>query len=574
MKQSGRGIRQTAKELNLNESVVRRWKKSEGCLRAIIEDQTKTVVQVRKIGTGRHSLLPELEKRLFKVVSERNNMGIRVKDKHITLLAKHEQEKMIAEVSVSETENASIIADLKKFKVSDGWRSRFKNRFQLVSRRHTTNHSLPQNFKQISVEFIRDVQVLIELHKISPSRIINLDQVPRYFETESSSTITQRGSSEVFIKKASTSHRRFTFTPAITASGKVLALHLLFSGLKKVPLVEEGTIADVNKTGMWNAEILDRLIRDVLLKKVSRTVFKEPVLIILDSYGTHVKYINENQSAFEKDNVFFKLIPKNLTGLLQPLDVAVNRSFQQFYNDKFVEHMDQALREQASALNENATSSQATKGLTKNKNIKMPKYSEVSGWVKDWAKTKSSDFFQKAFMLCGLVSVRDFDISKLHPPLQLCFKEGVTEQDWIESGFTIEADMDIDVDHLRWKFFPGAGSFYRALHALFDPLSNPSLFIRNNAQRLLVTIGTHPILKTVFDEDDKKAIEDGKSTDTGIEIVAAAIHFNAHFRVVDIESTGEVLSEEFYGEDDGTENYILAKLGNMYGINPSIQTEI
>ena len=322
---SGISMRKTARQLGINESMIRRWKKDEAALKTVLEDHTQVVTRVRKMGGGRQPPFELLEARLAAAIEERNKLGIRVKDKHISLLALHEKDDLIAELLLDEEANAAVIKELGNFKVSNGWRTRFKVRHQFVSRRHTTTHTLPQDFKQQARDFIQEVQVLIENKKVSPARIVNFDQVPRYFETENSSTITKRGTNEVFIKKASTSHRRFTFTPAITASGKIIGLHLLFSGLKNVPRVDERTVADVNHSGMWNCDILDRLIKKVLLKKV-QTVFKEPVLILLDSYGTHVKYVNDFSAEYEKQNVFFKLVPKNMTGLLQPLDVAVNSS--------------------------------------------------------------------------------------------------------------------------------------------------------------------------------------------------------------------------------------------------------
>jgi hypothetical protein len=50
--------------------------------------------------------------------------------------------------------------------------------------------------------------------------IINMDQVPRYFKIESKSSITTKGSREVFMCKGGTSHKRLTVTFAITADGK------------------------------------------------------------------------------------------------------------------------------------------------------------------------------------------------------------------------------------------------------------------------------------------------------------------------------------------------------------------
>ncbi|EEY69979.1 uncharacterized protein PITG_06527 [Phytophthora infestans T30-4] len=70
----------------------------------------------------------------------------------------------------------------------------FKRRRNLVSRRQTTSRSLPANAPPICRDFIQQAQHLIEKHSIQSKNIINMDQVPRYFETEPKSTITSRNS--------------------------------------------------------------------------------------------------------------------------------------------------------------------------------------------------------------------------------------------------------------------------------------------------------------------------------------------------------------------------------------------
>ena len=69
---------------------------------------------------------------------------------------------------------------------------------------------------------------------------------------EPSSTIIAKDSRDIILRKASSSHRRFTYTPTINASGDYVNNHLLFSKLKNKPVVVDGFTVDVNVTGMWN----------------------------------------------------------------------------------------------------------------------------------------------------------------------------------------------------------------------------------------------------------------------------------------------------------------------------------
>ncbi|ETM98617.1 hypothetical protein PPTG_19456 [Phytophthora nicotianae INRA-310] len=119
-------------------------------------------------------------------------------------------------------------ADATGFEASSGWLARFKTRRNLVSRRQTTTRSLPVDAPDICRGFIQRAQYLITKHGIKPKTIINMDQVPQYFETEPKSTITTRGSREVLLRKGGSSHKRFTAAFAITGEEEFLKPHLLF----------------------------------------------------------------------------------------------------------------------------------------------------------------------------------------------------------------------------------------------------------------------------------------------------------------------------------------------------------
>lgn len=202
---------------------------------------------------------------------------------------------------------------------------------------------------------------MIASKTIAPARIVNFDQVPRYFELESQSTITIKGSRRVSLKKASNSHKRFTFTPAVSSDGCFVSLHVLFSNLKKKPVVNKNCNVDVNTTGMWNQNILQNFIDNELLPKIRQS--QEPTLTILDSFSAHVSYVERNQAKYESENVFFALVPKNLTSILQPLDVSLNKSFQDYFADAYTDYLTNALM--------------SDQGRTKAGNVKIPNYESV-----------------------------------------------------------------------------------------------------------------------------------------------------------------------------------------------------
>ncbi|POM76574.1 Hypothetical protein PHPALM_6173 [Phytophthora palmivora] len=103
--------------------------------------------------------------------------------------------------------------------------------------RQRTTQTLPENAALICRELIPRIHQLIAVHSVKLHNIINIDQVPRYFETEPKTTTTTRGSREVLLRKSVTSRKQFTSTFAITASGQMLTLQYLFSMLKNIPML-------------------------------------------------------------------------------------------------------------------------------------------------------------------------------------------------------------------------------------------------------------------------------------------------------------------------------------------------
>lgn len=313
----------------LSESTLRTWIKQEPRLLAVPATKIKKVRYMVK----RKASFEAVDKAVAAWVAERNSMGLRVKDKFIRMQAIKVRNELLENMA-----DGPAKEKLGAFGASRIWVHRFKVRNNLRSRRHTTTHKLPYGFQATAIDFIEKVQQLCREHNIPRERIINFDQVSRYYENDRSTTIARKGTPEILLRKSNQSHKKFTFTPFITAAGRFIMKHCLFSKLKKVPKVDPRTKADVNMTAMWSMEIIDKRVEEAI--KTCRGLFstRSSVLVLLDSYPAHVKFVNENAGAFTARNIHFAVIPPNLTGILQPLDVALNRSFQQYFNDRTDEY--------------------------------------------------------------------------------------------------------------------------------------------------------------------------------------------------------------------------------------------
>jgi hypothetical protein len=189
---------------------------------------------------------------------------------------------------------------------------------------------------------------------------------------------------------------------------------------------------------MWNKEILLQYVRDSLCTKGETAFHREPILFIIDSYDCHVKLAESKE--LERYNIYVILVPKNLTNILQPLDVAVNRSFQAYYQTLFDSYIGRAIDDPAMQ--------------TKAGNPKVPSYKMVSEWVIEWMNSKQPNEIANAFRVCGLVPQSEFQLEILHSPLKALFQASFDINHWKEMymkefGNTIDRDEEV-YDSPNW----------------------------------------------------------------------------------------------------------------------------
>lgn len=329
MRQSEMSRRKFAATRGLTESTIRTWLQQEPRLRGVPLKEIKKVRYMVK----RKAAFEAVDRSVATWVLERNEMGLRVKDRYIRVQALKVKEELLVTMPEGPQKDK-----LQAFAASSIWCARFKKRNNLRRRRHTTTHKLPYGFRNTAIKFIEHVQQLCNEFQITRERIVNFDQVSRYYENDKNTTIARRGTVEILLRKSSQGHKKFTFTPFITASGKFIMRHSLFSGLQNVPKIDPRTKADVNRTAMWNSKIIKQRIDEAV--KTCRGLFstRSSVLMLLDSYPGHVSFVKEHFEEYKERNIHFAVIPPNMTGILQPLDVALNRSFQQYFNDRSDEY--------------------------------------------------------------------------------------------------------------------------------------------------------------------------------------------------------------------------------------------
>jgi hypothetical protein len=139
---------------------------------------------------------------------------------------------------------------------------------------------------------------------------------------------------------------------------------------------------------MWTEEIFLQHAKDTLLCCRQTSFSKDPVLYIIYLYSVHITAFNAKCLA--NHNCFVVIVPPCLTIIVQPLDIAINRSFQAFYVTCFNKNIDNAISD--------------VRMQTKVGNPKCPDYLTVNIWCQKWIESFQSASIAKASAVCGLVS--------------------------------------------------------------------------------------------------------------------------------------------------------------------------
>lgn len=158
-----------ADRFNVNESMLRKWEEKEMKIRGATSHSIRRMRQTARIKVG---FFPLVDDKVFEWIKARNSRGICVRDRYIIAYAK----KVVADFLQSDAYEGDK-EKLSRFQCSKLWCQRFKNRFRLVSRRHTTTHSMPVGYRETAIKFIEDVHQIIEENGIAREHIINFDQV-------------------------------------------------------------------------------------------------------------------------------------------------------------------------------------------------------------------------------------------------------------------------------------------------------------------------------------------------------------------------------------------------------------
>ncbi|CAI7869372.1 unnamed protein product [Closterium sp. NIES-53] len=284
---------------------------------------------------------------------------------------------------------------------SQRWTQRFRRRWNLTTRAKTrVGQKLSSNCETDVKNFWTYVRHSRWQYKIDLPWILNADQTPLWLEMPSERTVEEVGSRSMPVRSGGYKKERVTVMLACTASGEKLKPWVFFkrktvpkgdfpSGMHHTSITRYPR--GVHPNGWMDAdgviEWLDGAVKPYINPKFGVRPCK--ALLVLDSYHGHLT--PEVKKKFGELNLVPAVIPAGCTSEIQPLDIAVNRSFKaavrQLYQEWF-EH-------------------EGVDTLTKKGNIKKPPDELTLKWISAAWKSVPKELIQRAFLTCGISNALD-----------------------------------------------------------------------------------------------------------------------------------------------------------------------
>ncbi|XP_046693224.1 activating transcription factor 7-interacting protein 1 isoform X2 [Silurus meridionalis] len=367
-----KGNRAAARELGLNESMMRRWKQQH--------EELIRCKKTTKAFRGKKSRWPELENELEDWVNAQRADGRGVSNVQIRLKAK-------------------AIATAMKFEDFRGgpsWCLRFMRRKGLSIRARTTLcQQLPPDYEEKVSNFSKFTHAKIAEHSIGPHDIINMDEVPLTFDLPLTRTVYSDGESVVTLTPM-----HFTCVLSCTASGEKLPPMVIF---KRMTMPEDklprAIVVKVNKKGWMTESLMNEWLTQCYGKRLGGFSHRNKALLVLDSMRAHIT--DSVKEAIKRTNSLSAVIPHGTTKYLQPLDISVNRAFKVALRGQWEDWM---------------TSEE--KSFTETNRMQRATYGQICQWILTaWRAVKKSSIIN-GFRKAGLLHVEEgsTSLAEIFPP--------------------------------------------------------------------------------------------------------------------------------------------------------------
>ncbi|RWS23637.1 pogo transposable element with KRAB domain-like protein [Leptotrombidium deliense] len=409
-------VTKTAKQLKINESQLRRWRKLRSKFNTMKNGNEVTVRRRRLIRSDRNKFypkLPETEKLLFEYIENRREKGLSVNQREI----KFEAIKINDELQ-----------ERSAFSASNGWINRFLNRHDLTLRTATSiGQKIPVNAKELAVNFLEFIKDYNEKNASNEIIYANMDEVPVWFDMPRNKTYNKKGAKNVPLKTTGNEKLRFTVVLASLSDGRKCKPMIIFKGLKNVPrcTFPSDVVVTVAEKGSTNKELMNEWNRKVwkfrpsaLFSNLRNCNMK--TLLVMDSHKAHLT--DDLKKSYNRwYNTDLCIVPGGMTPLLQPADVSYNKSFK--------------------SIMKGLWSKWFTVESENNTRVRKASYSLVAEWVSEAWKQLDTQMVINSFKQCGVA--KDAQTSEFHLRLRSLIETGTFLEDNEPSGISDDEEDEV-----------------------------------------------------------------------------------------------------------------------------------
>ena len=326
------GMKHCIQNSNINKSLLYKWKSRRHDL---LQEQSTS----RKIGSGRKPLLDiDTETTIITWIRECNQHDI---------LVNH---KSVRDYCIEKYGNISSF--------SKDWFRRFKNRFNLTTRR-VTSHSKRPKHGDSNTTLQDSIKTFREKISTVQKTLLNMDETPVWFDMPSKYTVTTKGTKHVSLRATSNQKKRITVVLACKSNGEKLPPVVILKN-KYNGIIPNGILVWYQSKAWMDSKLS--------LEWLNKFSTKNDHLIWDSCSGHKAELLNDKLSTIEHT-----YIPPGTTANCQPLDVGLNKPFK----DRLKEKWNNWARNQM--------------GLTKNGSWKSASIEQLLNWIKEaWGEISTS----------------------------------------------------------------------------------------------------------------------------------------------------------------------------------------
>lgn len=199
----------------------------------------------------------------------------------------------------------------------------------------------PGEVLQDAKTFMEDIRPIVAAR--NKKYILNMDQTPVFFSMVPRTTLNLRGARSVNVRSSSGSTIRCTVAITVTAAGEFLKPIIVFKGTRNGRIQREtGSYRTdayyATQERAWMDEgVMLQWVEQVLKPWAAEVPEGEIPYLLLDSYKCHL--MSSVVTAIQELGIEVEHIPGGLTGLVQPVDVGINKPFKNRIRRMWEEYM-------------------------------------------------------------------------------------------------------------------------------------------------------------------------------------------------------------------------------------------